>query len=127
MTLKKEMEDILYPERKELTPLRAPIGEKDRNSNESSLGIISSSTGETSSTDSKPIIDFSYIDWSYLSDNSSFQRGIMEFIKKIVPGLENIEVRGSKEVMAKSFSQEKRNYINVMSEFKSKLEKIKNE
>lgn len=80
-----------------------------------------------SSKDSRPIIDFSDLDWSYLSDNSSFQRGVMEFIKKIVPGLENIEVRGSKDAMAKSFSQEKRNFINVMSEFKSKLEKIKNE
>lgn len=76
--------------------------------------------------DSKLTIAFPDIDWSYLSDNSSFQRGVMEFIKKIVPGLENIEVRGSKVAMAESFSQEKSNYINVMNEFKSKLERLKN-
>ena len=119
MTLKKEIEDILHPP-------RAPIiSEKSVEKDVYKPKVVG--IKEYSQTDSKPIIDFSYIDWSYLSDNSSFQRGVMEFIKKIVPGLENIEVRGSKDAMAKSFSQEKRNFINVMSEFKSKLEKIKNE
>jgi len=121
--LKQEIEDILHPPRAPI-PI---IGEKSvpvRIEGESRTAHPSN-LERVATTDSKPIIDFSYIDWAYLSDNSSFQRGIMEFIKKIVPGLENIMVRGSKEVMAESFSQEKRNYINVMSEFKSKLEKLK--
>ncbi len=42
------------------------------------------------------------IDFSYLTNNSSFQRAIMEFIRKFVPGLETLKVRGNKEVINKS-------------------------
>lgn len=61
------------------------------------------------------------IDFSYLANNSSFQRGIMEFIKKFVPGMEAINPRGSKEVMNKSFNKNAANYKLVMSELKEKL------
>lgn len=118
MSLKKEIEDILHPPRAPIISEETVIVCKPQ---------MDRSQLKVDPAASKPIIDFSYINWSYLANNSSFQRGVMEFIKKIVPGLENIEVRGSKDAMAKSFSQEKKNYINVMSEFKSKLEKIKND
>ena len=62
------------------------------------------------------------IDFSYLANNSSFQRAIMEFIRKFVPGLENIKVRGNKEVMKQSFDQNANNYRNVMKELKTVLE-----
>ena len=61
------------------------------------------------------------IDFSYLANNSSFQRAIMEFIKKFVPGFENVKHRGSKEVMKQSFNQNAHNYQKVMIELKEKL------
>lgn len=61
------------------------------------------------------------IDFGYLANNSSFQRAIMEFIKKFVPGMEAIKPRGSKEVMNKSFNQNAHNYKKVMIELKEKL------
>ena len=73
----------------------------------------------SNATDSKTI------DFSYLTNNSSFQRAIMEFIRKFVPGLENIKVRGNKEVMKQSFDQNANNYRNVMKELKTVLEKRK--
>ena len=111
MSLKKEIEEILHPP-------RAPIiSEKS--------GVIVDSVAlgrheKTDQTDSRPIIDF-----SYLANNSSFQRSIIEFIKKFVPGFENVKPRGSKEEMAESFDQNAQNYSNVMKEFKEKLEKLK--
>ena len=61
------------------------------------------------------------IDFGYLANNSSFQRAIMEFIKKFVPGFENVKHRGSKEVMTQSFNQNAHNYKKVMIELKEKL------
>ena len=61
------------------------------------------------------------IDFSYLANNSSFQRAIMEFIKKFVPGMEAIKPRASKEVMNQSFNQNASNYREVMKELKEKL------
>ena len=134
MTLKKEMEDILYPERKELTPPRAPIGEKDRNSNESSLGIISSSTGETSSTDSKPIIDFRNLDPKYqkwcLSLETQRHYSYTKFGKTSRENIETIkrqlqEREMELDVVKLMKKQQKPLFSAVMSEFKSKLERIK--
>ena len=65
------------------------------------------------------------IDFSYLANNSSFQRAIMEFIKKFVPGFENVKHRGSKEEMAKSFNINAQNYRGVMNEFKEKVERLR--
>ncbi len=62
------------------------------------------------------------IDFSYLTTNSSFQRGVMEFIKKYIPGFENVKVRGSKEVIKQSFNENINNYRNVMKELKTVLE-----
>lgn len=58
------------------------------------------------------------IDFSYLANNSSFQRGIMEFMKKYAPGLENIKVRGNKEILKQSFNENANNYREVMCELK---------
>ena len=66
--------------------------------------------------------DLKTIDFSYLTNNSSFQRAIMEFIRKFVPGLEDIKVRGNKEVMKQSFNANVNNYRNVMKELKTVLE-----
>ena len=63
------------------------------------------------------------IDFSYLTNNSSFQRAIMEFIRKFVPGLENLKVRANKEVMKQSFNENANNYRNVMKELKEVLKK----
>ena len=63
------------------------------------------------------------IDFSYLTNNSSFQRAIMEFIRKFVPGLEDLKVRGNKEVMKQSFNENANNYRNVMKELKEVLKK----
>ena len=46
----------------------------------------------------------------------------MEFIRRFVPGLENIKVRGNKEVMKQSFNENVNNYRNVMKELKEVLE-----
>lgn len=77
-------------------------------------------------TGNKPTIPGG-IDFSYLANNSSFQRGIMEFIKRFVPGMENIKHRGSKEVMKQSFNQNAHNYKQVMTELKEKLKQRKDE
>ena len=77
---------------------------------------------KVATSDSKLAIDF-----SYLANNSSFQRGIMEFIKKFVPGLENVDARGTKQVMAKSFDQNAHNYREVMKELKLKLQEKRSE
>lgn len=61
------------------------------------------------------------IDFSYLANNSSFQRAIMEFIKKFVPGFENVKHRGSMKVMKQSFDNNAHNYKNCMVELKEKL------
>lgn len=67
-------------------------------------------------TDSKLAIDF-----SYLTNNSSFQRAIIEFIRKYIPGFENVNPRASKNVMTKSFNKNIANYKEVMAELKLKL------
>jgi len=87
--------------------------------NESRMGSTPISGNVQSIADSKLAIDF-----SYLANNSSFQRAIMEFIKKFVPGFENVKHRGSKEVMTKSFNKNAQNYTNVMNEYKEKVKKL---
>lgn len=67
-------------------------------------------------------IDSKTIDFSYLTNNHSFQMAILEFMKKFAPGLENIKVRGNKEVMKQSFNENANNYRNVMKELKQVLE-----
>ena len=123
--LKQEIEDILHPKKKLILrggstghiPPRAPIiSEKSGRD----YTLVESVDPGGSQIDSKPIIDF-----SYLANNSSFQRSIIEFIKKFVPGFENVNPRGSKEVMAQSFDQNAQNYSAVMNEFKEKLAKVK--
>ncbi len=110
MSLKKEIEDILHPPRAPIISETTVVREMHPIKIESSLDT----------TDSKPIIDF-----SYLANNSSFQRSIIEFIKKFVPGFENVEARGSKEIMAKSFDSNAQNYRECMKELKEKLAKVR--
>ena len=119
MTLKEEIEEILHPERIKLHPPRASIvREKSVDIGRSSGSTPTNYKVGTESTDSKPTIDF-----SYLTNNSSFQRAIMEFIKKFVPGFENVEARGSKEMMVKSFDSNAHNYRACMNELKEVLKK----
>lgn len=122
MTLKEEIEEILHPE-KRLHPPMPPtpiVGEIELPKRENGLDHTHGTSGGNIPNDSKPTIDF-----SYLANNSSFQRAIIEFIKKFVPGFENVDHRGSKEVMVKSFNKNAHNYQNVMKEFKSKLEGLR--
>lgn len=127
-TLKEEMRNILGIKDNKmleisLDRLREPakvetsVLTRDRQSNGRDPMI---KTGEFK-TDSHTLA----IDFSYLTNNSSFQRAIMEFIKKYIPGFENIKARGNKEVMKQSFNENMNNYRNVMNEFKTKLEGVK--
>ena len=123
MSLKKQLDKAFGKDKVELHLPRAPIKQKDTISGETpntSFKGGGSIPQHPTNTDSKPIIDF-----SYLTSNSSFQRAIMEFIKKFVPGFENVEARGSKEVMVKSFDSNAQNYRECMAELKEKLLKRK--
>lgn len=75
-------------------------------------------------------IDFQ-IDFVAIAKLSSFQRFFVEALKKVVPGFENVPVRGSKEVMTTKFNQNLANYKEVMTELKMVLKKragkLKNE
>ena len=73
--------------------------------------------GKQYQSDSKLAIDF-----SYLTNNSSFQRAIIEFIRKYIPGFENVNPRASKDMMTKSFNKNISNYREVMAELKLKLQ-----
>ena len=101
----------------DLHPPRAPV--KVEKSVKSKKPANSQLTGEGGSV----IADSKTIDFSYLTNNSSFQRAIMEFIRKFVPGLEDIKIRGNKEVMKQSFNANVNNYRNVMKELKEVLKK----
>ena len=90
---------------------------------ETSESISSRIGGELDPIASLPDSKLS-IDFSYLANNSSFQRAIIEFIKKFVPGFENVKHRGSKKVMRISFDQNAQNYTNVMNEYKNKVAKL---
>ena len=121
MSLKEDIEKILHPEKKLLVPPRAPAKDETEGGESNVLGsfdekALSSSHG---TADSRSLA----IDFSYLTDNSSFQRGIIEFIKKFIPGFENINPRGSKEVVIQNFNQNISNYRNVMTELKEVLKK----
>ena len=148
--LKDEIEEILHPEKKKLHPPMAPpkeqvtweeyeemtkdvidppgfhinsvAGEKDLEGNSCGSQAVSERTLTMpsitlSGDDSKLAIDF-----SYLTNNSSFQRAIIEFIKKFIPGFEDVNPRASKQVMTKKFNQNYVNYKNVMKELKEVLE-----
>ena len=105
----------------DLHPPRAPVKVEQEDGvcgfNSPDREGVSSGLPDVATTSSKTI------DFSYLANNSSFQRAIMEFIRKFVPGLENIKVRGNKEVMKQSFDQNANNYRNVMKELKEVLKK----
>ncbi len=70
--------------------------------------------------------------FNWLVENSSFQRSIVEFIKKVVPGFDGNYERFSKEKMNEAFQERvdgvkdaiKGNYSDVMKEFKEKLKKL---
>ena len=143
--LKDEIEEILHPEKKKLHPPMAPkthsikefrgyldeldewhdksvAGEKDLEGNSCGSQSVSERTLTMpsitlSGDDSKLAIDF-----SNLTNNSSFQRAIIEFIKKFIPGFEDVNPRASKQVMTKKFNQNYVNYKNVMKELKEVLE-----
>ena len=70
-----------------------------------------------------PEEDF-FIDWDYLTRNSSFQRGFTEFIKHTFPQYKKIDHRASKKVMNQQL-REKTNEItialNVVNKIDSKL------
>ena len=57
-----------------------------------------------------PEQDF-FMDFTYLINNSSFQRGITEFIKHQFPAFKGIDHRASKDVMNQQI-QERNNEIN---------------
>ena len=86
-----------------------------------------SRTAHPSNLERVATTDSKTIDFSYLTNNSSFQRAIMEFIRRFVPGLENIKVRGNKEVLKQSFNANANNYRNVIKELKQVWEAKKNE
>lgn len=52
-----------------------------------------------------------FMDFNYLINNSSFQRGITEFIKHTFPAFKGIDHRASKDVMNQQI-QERNNEIN---------------
>ena len=56
------------------------------------------------------------LDFSYLTNNSSFQRAITEFFKKFAVGFEKIKVRGTKKQIQDSFSQNKRALLKELKE-----------
>ena len=56
------------------------------------------------------------LDFSYLTNNSSFQRAITEFFKKFAVGFEKIKVRGTKKQIQDSFSQNKRALLLELKE-----------
>lgn len=100
-----------------LVPPRAPVKvEKEVEGN-----VLGSCAGESVRT-SSVATDSKTIDFSYLTNNHSFQMAILEFMKKFAPGLENIKVRGNKEVLKQSFNENANNYRNVMKELKQVLE-----
>lgn len=137
-TLDEELDEALgIVKKKDLHPpmapkfpapyIEPPVEYKDSMAGEKEVGrnVLGSCASESVhtlpvATNSKPAIDF-----SYLSNNSSFQRAIMEFIKKFVPGFENVKHRGSKEEMAKSFDINAQNYRGVMNEFKEKVKRLR--
>jgi len=95
------------------------VGEKSVDKTFPQGRAVPENSAHSTDTDSKPTIDF-----QYLTNNSSFQRGIMEFIKKFIPGFENVEARGSKEIMAKSFDINAQNYREIINELKSGESKL---
>lgn len=112
MTLKKEIEDILHPEKKKLHPPLAPKPYRHEEVKSHAPPILDEE--ESSSL---------FIDFSYLTNNTSFRRGIMEFIKKYIPGFENVDPRASNKVMTQQFNENYRNYKAVMAEFMEKVKK----
>lgn len=97
--------------------------------------IISSTTKEISLQDLKPpkisepikkppsVVqeqDF-FIDWNYLTNNSSFQRGITEWVKYNFEQYKDINPRASKEVMNRQL-QEKNTEINEALTIYKKLD-----
>ena len=131
MNLKEEIEDILHPENKMLNiakerlhPPMAPIAsEKTVIANKLGADVLSHKQYKVESTDVDASTTASKlsIDFSYLTNNSSFQRAIIEFIRKYIPGFETVNPRASKDVMTKSFNKNIANYKEVMAELKLKL------
>lgn len=123
MTLKKEIEEILHPPRAPIVSEK-PVERNRRvgkgNNDDYPSAEPTRAVEKQSSNASRPTIDF-----SYLTNNSSFQRAIIEFIKKFVPGFENVDPRGSKEIMIKSFDINAQNYRECMIELKEVLLKRK--
>ena len=120
MSLKEDIEAILHPERKSLVPPRAPAKDEQEVCEGSSPEGIARSVGAPHEISSSKSLA---IDFSYLTNNSSFQRAIIEFIKKFIPGFENIDPRGSKEVVIQNLNQNITNYRDVMKELKEVLKK----
>lgn len=65
------------------------------------------------------------LDFSYLTNNSSFQRSIIEFVKKYIPGFEDVNPRASKQIMTKTFNTNLENYKACMVEMKEVFAKRK--
>jgi len=120
-------EELLGLDKIEVEALHPPVAPKPRASEKDVSGV--KNTGGAAPTrnaeclspiqlsdDSKLALDF-----SYLTSNSSFQRAIIEFIKKFIPGFEDVKARGSKELMVNSFNANYYNYKECMVELKEKL------
>ena len=126
LEVKKVKNKMLEIALERLKPPRAPKMVEKRDSLKVGLQDVGKHPiDKTGFVGSNPTHASKTIDFSYLTNNSSFQRAIMEFIRKFVPGLEDIKVRGNKEVMKQSFNQNANNYRNVMKELKQVLEKRK--
>lgn len=137
--LKKEIEGILHPE-KALHPPIAPkpiVNEIEyhetselKGSREANLGI------KVSDATSKLAIDSKTLSWKeakeWLLTNSSLDRTLMEFVKKIIPGFEGVDPRASMKKARETFwkvqKKTKENIIiikkmppEVMKELKEKI------
>ena len=123
MSLKEDVRKKLG--KSQLNTLHPPVAPKQRESEKELAPIRIGGDGcETSYSNSErgaPTHSKLSLDFSYLTNNSSFQRAIIEFIKKFIPGFEDVKPRGSKEVMVKTFNKNIANYRECMQELEEKL------
>ena len=61
----------------------------------------------------------------WLANNSSFRMLLMEWVKKVIPGYENIKTRGKQHIIKKSFDTTRARMGGVINEFKEKVERMR--
>jgi len=134
--LKKEIEAILHPEKAQLHPPTAPKPIVSETEAVSLGGDIANPSNLAMQADSKLAIDSKTLSWKeakeWLLTNSSLDRTLMEFVKKIIPGFEGVDPRASMKKARETFwkvqKKTKENIIiikkmppEVMKELKEKL------